>query len=136
MPHLPMQEGIVVLGQVAHLAKYACSNEPLFTEVMGVSLGFKLSLNGFKAVMGVINLGVEGTVAVDLCNEVPLIQIVDSCAEDGVMGLRTPKHVSEPGRQGLKRFISEASGIRESVKVNSVGEICSALGKAPGLSIR
>jgi hypothetical protein len=92
-----MQERIVVLGQVAHFARDASGNEPLFTEVPCEMLGFQLCFNGLQAVVEVINLGIEGMILIDLCNEVPLIQIVNSCMEDGIMGLGTPKHVSEPG---------------------------------------
>jgi hypothetical protein len=82
---------------MAHLASNMQSNEPLFTEISGVPLHLQLHFHGFQPSAEVIDLGVEGTVAVNLCNEVPLIQIVNSCAEDGVAGLRPPKHVSEPG---------------------------------------
>jgi hypothetical protein len=85
------------LGQVAHFARNTCSDEPLFTEVSGEALGFQLHFDGFKTAVEVIDLGIEGMVSIDFCKEVPLIQIVDSCVEDSIMGLGTPKHVLEPG---------------------------------------
>jgi hypothetical protein len=92
-----MQEQIVVLGQMAHLARDMGSDEPLFAEVPSEMLGFKLCLDCLQAAVKIIDLSIKGMVSVNLCNEVPLIQIVNSCAEDGIMGLGTPKHVSEPG---------------------------------------
>jgi hypothetical protein len=78
------------LGQVTHLARDVGSNKPLFAEVLGVTLGLQLCLDGLQAVVEVIDLGIKGAVSIDLCNEVPLIQIVNSCTEDGVVGLRPP----------------------------------------------
>jgi hypothetical protein len=91
-----MNEQIIVLGQVAHFAEDACSDDPLFAEVPSVTFCFELSFDGLQTTVEVVDLGVEGLISIDLCNEVPLIQIVNSCSEDGVVGLGTPQHMSEP----------------------------------------
>jgi hypothetical protein len=84
----------------------------------------------------VIDLGIEGVVSINLCNEDLLIQIVNSCMEDRVAGLGAPKHVSEPGQQGLEGLITGAGGIGQSIKVDSVGGVPSILCKPLDLSIR
>jgi hypothetical protein len=121
---------------VAHLARDACSDDPFLTKVLGMMLGLQLCFNGFETAVEVINLSIKGMVLVDLCNEVPLIQIVNSHMEDRVAGLGAPEHMSELEWQGLEGLITGASRIRQSIKVNSVGGVHSILCKPLDLSIR
>jgi hypothetical protein len=67
-----------------------------------------------------IDLGIKGLVSIDLCNKVPLIQIVNSGAENRAVGLRPPEHMPEPDRKELEGLVSGMIRVSISVKVNSI----------------
>ena len=48
---------------------------------------------------------VELTISVDVGEESPVVEVVDSVLENGIGGTVTPEAAAEPGREGFQGFV-------------------------------
>ena len=71
--------------------------------VLDDALSFRLEK--FQLLDQVHIILVELSVSVDVGEESPVVEVVDSVLENGVGGTVAPEMVAKPGREGLKGFV-------------------------------
>ena len=64
-----------------------------------------LCLKEFQLLDQVCVVLVELSILVDISEEPPVIEVVDSILENGISGAVAPEAAAEPGREGFKGFV-------------------------------
>ena len=71
--------------------------------VLDDALSFRLKK--FQLLDQVRIILVELSVSVDVCEEPPVIEVVDGVLENGIGGAVAPKAAAKPGREGFEGFV-------------------------------
>ena len=82
------------------------SNEVFFAEGVGLFVVFEVGHHELHLLCDVGAFLVILSVAVDICEESPVIEVVDCILKEGVHCLVTPKVMTEPGGEWLHWFVS------------------------------
>ena len=84
----------------------AGSNEVFFTEGAGLFVVFEVSHHEFHLLCDVHAFLVVFVVAMDVCKESSVIEVIDCVFEEGVCCSVAPKAATEPGGEQLYWFVS------------------------------
>ena len=81
-------------------------DELFFAEGVGFFIVFKVSHHEFHLLCDVCAFLVVLSIAVDICEESPVIKVIDSIFKEGVSCLVASKAMTEPGGEWLHWFVS------------------------------
>ena len=76
--------------QMAHFAGDLGGDEAFLAESAGFLTRRQVPLQGVQGPCSIVDFSVELSIAVDLSNEVPLIELVDGVTEDGKLSRWSP----------------------------------------------